>query len=347
MKSLAFFNNKGGVGKTTLTCNLAAHLAQEHGLKVLLVDGDPQCNTTQLILSPERCNELYWDDEPRKELTTLSRLVAPLEEGDVRLATEWPVVDAGENRFGVDLLPGDPSMSITEDLLGKWWSDSSGGDLGALRKTNWATLLLSEYSQYDLVVFDLGPSLGSLNRSILLATDFFVAPLGADTFSLVALRNIKSWLDQWSATYVQSVGRSRQTYGDRVDSYQIQPNPKLLNGFIGYTVQQYITRTTKGVRRPTQAYERILNQIPDEIVATLAPFAHESVDSSDLRLGDIPNLFSLIPLAQDVNAPIAGLTSRDGLTGGQFAQQRDYRELMETVGDALAENLGIQKKENS
>jgi len=341
LKSLAFFNNKGGVGKTTLICNIASYLAFERGLKILLVDGDPQCNSTQLLLDPDRCNDLYWAADRDRDTLTLSRVVAPLEEGDIAVDASRPVVPSATNRFGVDLIPGDPSMSIIEDLLGKWWSDGTGGDLGALRRTNWASLLLEAYSDYDLVLFDLGPSLGSLNRSILLATDYFVAPLGADTFSVVALRNIKAWFGQWSATYVQSLDLARQTFGDRIDGHSIQSTPKAMTGFVGYTVQQYITRSKRGERRPTRAYETILERIPGEIEATLAPFKSKSVSPAGLRLGDVPNLYSLIPLAQDVNAPISGLKSADGLTGGQFSQQKDYQVLMNSVGAALATNLGL------
>lgn len=342
MKSLAFFNNKGGVGKTTLACNLASYLATERKLRILLVDGDPQCNSTQLLLSPERCNELYWNDGPRPSDTkTLSSIVAPLEEGDIALELTHSAVPANENRFNVDLIPGDPRMSVVEDLLGKWWSDSAGGDLGALRKTNWVSMLLEKQQDYDLVIFDLGPSLGSLNRSILLATDYFASPLGADTFSVVALRNIRTWFDSWSSTYVQSLALAKQAFGARVSNYSIQESVKVKQGFVGYTVQQYVTRTKQGVRRPTAAYERILDQIPNEIAATLGPYALPGAELSDLRLGDVPNLYSLIPLSQDVNAPIAALRSSDGLNGGQFAQQKDYESLMHSVGAALARNLGI------
>lgn len=346
MKSIAFFNNKGGVGKTTLACNLSAYLAQEHNKKILLIDGDPQCNATQLVLDANRCDRLYWPETAANtdsKTLTLSRVVAPLEEGDIELNTDNPPVSATENRFGIDIIPGDPGMSVVEDLLGKWWSDGAGGDLGALRKTNWVSILLNQYeAEYDLIVFDLGPSLGSLNRSVLLAIDYFVSPLGADTFSIVALRNIYAWLTKWNNSYLQSVALAESSFGDRLSNHPIQQRVKVMNGFMGYTVQQYITRSKKGVRRPTHAYERILNRVPGEISRTLQLFAADGLVADTLRLGDVPNLYSLVPLAQDVNAPISGLKSSDGLAGGQFPQQQEYKDLMHSVGAALAANLEEQ-----
>jgi cellulose biosynthesis protein BcsQ len=49
MKTMTFFNHKGGVGKTTLTVNVADALA-DLGVKVLMIDADPQCNLTSFYL---------------------------------------------------------------------------------------------------------------------------------------------------------------------------------------------------------------------------------------------------------------------------------------------------------
>jgi AAA domain len=57
--SLCFFNNKGGVGKTTLACNVASYIAETEKLNILLIDGDPQCNATQLVLPDETTERLY------------------------------------------------------------------------------------------------------------------------------------------------------------------------------------------------------------------------------------------------------------------------------------------------
>ncbi|MGD9164332.1 MAG: AAA family ATPase, partial [Chromatiales bacterium] len=89
-----------------------------------------------------------------------------------------------ENRFGVDLVPGHPSFSIIEDRLGAAWHDLQEGDLGGIRKTNWNLFLKDNIkNRYDYVLYDLGPSLGSINRSVLIGCDKFMTPMGTDIFS--------------------------------------------------------------------------------------------------------------------------------------------------------------------
>lgn len=342
MISLAFFNNKGGVGKTTLACNLANFLARDGSHRVLLVDLDPQCNATQLILPREICAKLYWQDSPQREVPqTVYDAVQPLEEGEAELAAVEPLPPES-NRFGVSILPGHPRMSVLEDLLGRWFLDASGGGIEGVRKSNWLSALLKRFADsFDIVVFDLGPSLGSLNRSVLLGADCFMTPLGADIFSLVALRNIAEWLKGWVELYEQGIDICARRSPGALERYQIGRDVQIQRGFIGYTVQQYFTVTIRGERRATYAYEEILRRIPDEIDRWLSSFVAQPLGRDDIILGDVPNLRSLVPLAQTANAPLVALTASDGLTGGQFSQQRKYGELITSVGRRLNGNLGL------
>ena len=68
--AVAFFNNKGGVGKTTLACNYAAYEASQ-GREVLLIDLDPQCNSTQLVLQDEQWTEIYEEREASEGKTVM------------------------------------------------------------------------------------------------------------------------------------------------------------------------------------------------------------------------------------------------------------------------------------
>src|ERR1700733_11785525 len=104
MKTVAMFNNKGGVGKTTLTCNLASYIASEFQKHVLVVDCDPQCNSTQLIMGVEEAAELYLDSSTG--ITTIRDVLRPIEDGDSTIDVDLNVLPAADNRFNVDLLAG-------------------------------------------------------------------------------------------------------------------------------------------------------------------------------------------------------------------------------------------------
>jgi cellulose biosynthesis protein BcsQ len=340
MISISFFNNKGGVGKTTLTCNIAAHFALELRKRVLLVDCDPQCNTTQLVLNEESTQKLYRQREGRGKTGTILDVVRPLEVGDAGIDTNISPVLASANRFGTDLLPGHPRLSIVEDTLSQAWSEASGGRIGGLRKSSWcASLCASLEGRYDIIFFDIGPSLGSLNRTVLLGTQYFVSPMGADLFSIFGVKNIAEWLTHWLGVYETGFGLADNESPGALAEFGIRRVPAIKQGFAGYTVQQYITKSKGGVRRATKAYEKLLKDIPGEVIGSLGKFSAVGEDLVAMHLGDVPHMYSLVPLAQSVNAPIRELVAADGLVGSQFKQRDKYAKDLTAIVQALATNL--------
>jgi cellulose biosynthesis protein BcsQ len=277
MKTVVFFNNKGGVGKTTLACNVASHFAFEKNLRVLLVDCDPQCNSTQLLLDTVKWTSMYWDPSSETHTSvsessqqTIIDVMKPIELGDADIASGVIPVKASNNRFGTDLIPGHPRMSVIEDLLSRAWGEAAGGDIGGIRRTNWVSTLVREHQdRYDLILFDVGPSLGSLNRTVLIGADHFVTPMGADIFSIVGIRNIAEWIDSWRSLYSTGLELCQRRHPGSLDSFGIESAAGEISTFVGYTVQQYITKSKQGVRRPTQAFEAILSGIPEEIASSL------------------------------------------------------------------------------
>lgn len=345
MKVLSFFNNKGGVGKTTLTCNLGAHLARK-GLRVLVLDVDPQCNATILTLGEERAAPLYWTDvesQERDEVTNLWSILEPIELGEPAVNIDVRPIGRTTNRFGFDLIPGHPRVSIIEDRLSQAWRDTLGGDVGGLRKTNWVVTLARQLSpHYDLMILDLGPSLGSLNRTALLGSDFFVTPMGADVFSILGLRNIASWLREWTAAYLRGVETCDRTSPGSSDRFCLAKNLPILSGFAGYTVQAYIAKFKQGEKRPTKAFERVTSSFSSEIVANLESFFAPGMTAQRALLGEVPNMYSLVPLAQTASSPIVDLKSSDGLVGSHYIQAKRYVEILDSVAAALARNIGLQ-----
>src|SRR5262249_47398113 len=117
MKRLAIFNHKGGVGKTTLTVNIAAALAKA-GKRVLLVDSDPQCNLTAYLVEESVVNDLL-DRSDDKDGATLWSSVKPVVEG-LGEPRPIPPINVGPRLF---LLPGDVRLAEFEQELNSLWGE--------------------------------------------------------------------------------------------------------------------------------------------------------------------------------------------------------------------------------
>lgn len=352
MKSICFFNNKGGVGKTTLICNVASYIAINRGLRVLLIDADPQCNATQLVLSEVDAMMLYDPDalgESAENGThTLLDALQPIIEGDSRVADDIVPVSGDTNRFGIDLLPGHPHMSLMEDRLSRAWLEFSAAEIGGARKTNWSTQLLAQFADnYDIIFVDVGPSLGALNRSALIGADYFVTPMGCDIFSVMGVRNISAWMTTWLAEYKDSFAKTKEkNAGSKAfERYPLRQDVDEISRYAGYTVQQYITKSKAGVRRATKAYEKILAKIPDTVWDSLRSLKADNVGKGNLHLGDVPNMFSLVPLAQAANTPVHSVESADGLVGAQYSQKAQYVAFIQNLSESILRNVEAEEDE--
>lgn len=327
MRSIAFFNNKGGVGKTTLLCNVAAFLAIEKGKKILVVDADPQCNATQLMLDELKVFALY--DNPKS--FTIHSIIHPLSIGKGYSETLEPIniID-----YSVDLIPGDPRLALKEDLLSKDWQDAIAGDIRGLRTSFLFSQFLDRCQNYDFVLFDMGPSLGSINRAVLLACDFFVSPMSIDIFSLKAIENISAALVEW---------KKRLSYGlSQVDNSVKSDVPS--GGtfhimFAGYVAQQYIQKSTAGEKRAVVAYETIMKRIPKTIKTFFVEKLQSKQTDIKYEIGRIPNLYSLIPMSQTAHKPIFSLKAKDGVRGAHFNKVRDAEGIFDGVADQLLKNV--------
>ena len=348
MKSICFFNNKGGVGKTTLVCNVASYLSTHLKQRVLLVDADPQCNSTQLIVNEEKLADRYASEEGQgyyarkrpEDPSTLYDILEPIAKGESAITTDINPMAGINNRFGLDLLMGNPRVALLEDQLSQAWVNFGGGEIGGARKTNWNSQLLDLLRpRYDMVFFDVGPSLGALNRSVLVGVDYFVTPLGCDIFSIAGIDNLALWLGDWLKWYDRSLITCREKWGDFGTSV-VREDTAHIARFVGYTVQQYITKLIRGERRATKAYEAILKRIPEAVFKELHPLVSPSLVESQLHLGDVPNMFSLVPLAQNANAPITALSSSDGLIGTQYSQKDSYVGFIKALAEKVLANTG-------
>jgi cellulose biosynthesis protein BcsQ len=333
MRSITVFNNKGGVGKTTFLCNIAAFLALELEKRVLVLDADPQCNATIYLLPERAVLELY--EQTSRE--TIDSYLDPLRRG--RGYRREPLEIEKSPRFGVDLIPGDPRLALSEDLLASDWIGGSSGDPRGLQTTFVFRDLLSRYADYDYVLIDVGPSLGAINRAVLIASDYFVMPMSSDIFSLMAIRNIATSLTKWKrglekglADYEASEGHD-YLIDDEAVSWHLS--------FAGYVTQQYTAKSTgTGERQPVKAYDRIIRKIPNLVRDELIERFSSLSSGARYKLGEIPNLHSIVPMSQTANAPIFALKARDGVVGAHFAKVSEAERLYRDIAERLVENIG-------
>lgn len=331
MISIAMFNNKGGVGKTTLLCNLAGYLQTELKKNVLVIDADPQCNCTSYTLDEDTFYNVYY--EPK--CFTISDIVPPLQKGKGFVST---ISTVKSNGFGFDVLPGNPKLAICEDFLSSDWNDVAAAKIRGIRTNMLFDHLLSLCCNYDYVFFDMGPSLGAINRSILLACDFFITPMSADIFSLLALENIGSSINKWRQEFNTALKRVDP---DDLDEFKCF-NPECSVKFLGYVEQQYITKTDNGTKRAVHAYESILSQIPEVISKNVViPINGKNQYTLEYKIGSIPNYYSLVPMSQSAHKPLFSLTGSDGVVGAHYKKVNEFKSLMDTIAARFLTNMEV------
>jgi chromosome partitioning protein len=165
-KILGIVNQKGGVGKTTTAINLAASLALD-GLKVLLVDCDPQANATSGLGVPR--------DDQRSSIYDV--LVGEVAASEVLIPTEIETLT---------LLPGSKNLTGANIEL-------AGAEDRALRLR---VALEPVQSNYDLVILDCPPALDLLTLNSLAAADSLIVPMQAEYFALEGISELVSNLER-------------------------------------------------------------------------------------------------------------------------------------------------------
>lgn len=126
MKTIAFFNNKGGAGKTTLVYHIA-WMMMELEQKVLAADLDPQANLSSMFLDEERL-EKVWSEEEQKHQSILP-CISPILEGTGDIAPAHTEII----QEGLYLIPGDLGLSRFEDKLSDSWPRCLDRDPAAFR----------------------------------------------------------------------------------------------------------------------------------------------------------------------------------------------------------------------
>ena len=328
MKTIAFFNNKGGVGKTTLVYHLAWMYA-ELGYSVVAADLDPQANLSAVFLQEDRLEELWPDDgHPDSILGAVSPILRGL--GDIRPPHVEPITS------NLGLVVGDLGLSSFEAKLSSAWPDCLGRDESAFRTESafHRTILnAAEKRNADLALIDVGPNLGAINRAAIIAANFVVFPLAPDLFSLQALRNVGPTIREWRNEWQDRLERRPAVQDLHLPSADIVP--------AGYIVMQHAVRAG----RPVQAYQKWIERIPDVYRREALDRVGDGVSSTDDDsecLATLKHYRSLMAMAHEARKPMFHLKAADGALGGHiYAVQDCYRDF-ERLAKAIAARCDVR-----
>lgn len=328
MKTVAFFNNKGGVGKTSLVYHLAWMFVEE-GYRVVAADLDPQANLTSICLTDERLEEI-WQATTRP---TIFSAIAPLKKG-IGEVTPQKLEDIATR---LSLIVGDLALSEFEDDLSGTWSKCLDRDERAFRVTTAFSRLLDsagKESTADIGLIDVGPNLGAINRAALISADYVVIPAAPDLFSVQGLENVGPRLISWREEWAERRQKCPSGLDFTLPTGNMRP--------IGYVVSRHSVRQG----RQAKAFRKWLDRLPRiyrEKVAMARVPDHLDIDQDEFCLGQLKDYRSLMPMAQEARKPMFLLKPADGAIGGhQGAVQSchaDFRKLAERISERIG--LGV------
>ena len=309
VKVISLFNHKGGVSKTTTTFHLEWMLASK-GYRVIVVDADPQCNLTGMVLDyrgPRQFEKFYRSESERNIMAGL----VPAFESQPKVIKGIDCI-AVNGQKGLYLLPGHLRLAEYEVTLGiaqelsatiQTLKNLPGSLSFLLRKT-------AKKMDADYVLIDMSPSLSSINQNLLMTSDFFIVPTSPDYFSVMAIESLATVLPHWHnwAEKASSLPVLRDA-----DYPFPEPNPK----FLGTIIQKYRPR---GGGAPAVAFQTWINEINKRLSNRLIPVLtkgkmmlsdkayHDAQLPKELCLAMISDFNSLIAKSQESRTPIFALS---------------------------------------
>lgn len=325
IKTITFFNNKGGVGKTSLAYHVSWML-QELGNTVLSVDLDPQANLTGMFMDEETLEKTMEQNQ------SIYSALKPLMEGTGDIKS--PYIFTPTERLG--LLPGDLKLSRVEEEFSDTWPKCLDENQRAFRVTTAFRRVIDSATQSipaNWAVIDMGPNLGAINRAILIASDYVVFPLGPDLFSYQGLKNVGEVLNQWRKDWQERKKKKPESLNLTLPAGNMTP--------VGYIMMRHSIRYD----RPVKAYQKWINKMPGAyrkyILKTEEKLQPQNTQDPFL-LAHLKDYRSLMPMAQEKTKPMFLLKPGDGAIGAHYkavqACEKDFEDLTNNIISAINNN---------
>lgn len=289
----------------------------ERGHRVVMVDADPQCNLTGMVLDLREENSLdtFYRENPDRNLK------AALEPAFASRPKPLQPVDCVriEERDGLYLIPG--HVGLAEDEVSLGIAQQLSESVQTLRNLpgSFHHLFDITAARYDAdyILTDLSPGLGSINQNLVTTADFFTVPASPDVFSVMAVESLSRVLPRWA-----NWARGAAQLDALANADYPFPEPRLK--FLGTIVQRY--RLRKGA--PTEAFSTYFDELDSAIRDKLVPsltsanllLPAEKYASAGLEgymLASIPDFNTLIANSQQARKPVFTLTRKDVRRGGR------------------------------
>lgn len=249
-------NMKGGVGKTTLTVNLATCLAKNHRKRVLVLDLDSQISATLSLMSPHDFAKL------RKKRHTLSYQIDKIIRPYIRrkfTVQDMIVPDVGDVK-GLDLFPGDIELYdeyVVSETLHKQTVNGDNRDFddvwNGFEESLLTQILEPVKDDYDFILMDCSPGYNLLTRSAIVASDCYLLPARPEPLSLVGIQLLE-----------RRIAKLKDIHeGDRVSQLKLLGIVFILSGstLLGRYYKQVMQRVEQDFL-PEQIFE---NRIPMDV----------------------------------------------------------------------------------
>ena len=304
-KRIAVFNHKGGVSKTTSVYNIGWLLSKN--LNVLVVDADPQCNLTSLMLGAE-FERYYIEDETKLQNIKDGVNAAFLGRPHPIKAVSCYSPERADNLF---LLAGHANLSEYDAAL--TFAQTSNNAIATLQNLPGAfselLRLTEEKYSIDITIIDLNPSLSAINQNLFLSSDSFIVPTNPDPFSIMAIDTLTRMLPKWVHWKQISIDMFKES---------AYPMPESHPKFLGSLIQRFNVRNGLAAKPYRDNISEIKQKISNEFYnsmfeagMTLDGFYSQNLINEGYCLAEIPDFQGLLPKSNKAQVPVFALLDEE------------------------------------
>ena len=334
-KRIVIFNHKGGVSKTTSIYNIGWMLSKRY--KVLVVDADPQCNLSSLILGDDF--DKYYLEDATKEQNIKDGVQAAFS------AKPYPIQPVNcfspPRASSLYLLAGHANLSEYDAAL--TLAQTTNNAITTLQNLPGAfselMKLTEEKYSIDYTLIDLNPGLSGINQNLFLSSHAFIVPTNPDPFSVMAINTLENVFPKWVLWKKNAI----TLFADSAYP-MLEGEPK----FIGTLIQRFNVRNGVAAKPYRDNISEIKKRISGDFFQAISKvgmtldlkrYTQDFIDSG-YCLDEIPDFQGLLPKSHQAGVPVFELLDKEiGETGTVLDGMKNKRDEFKNKFQLLTNKL--------